>query len=170
MQRSADIFPGVMIGHALPEIVRVANVFSVRLRGALDHVDVMHGPASLKLRRASFAAEPVPASADFTPFQGMAVPSEAHGAKDGGGGGIRTPGGLASTSDFKSGALNHSATPPETGSNFARCPGLSSFLHGRWTAGSAGGCAGRRLSRGERDPQRSNRPAFAAAIFFHRAG
>ena len=34
-------------------------------------------------------------------------------AKVGGGGGIRTPGGLAPTSDFKSGAFNHSATPPE---------------------------------------------------------
>jgi hypothetical protein len=34
-------------------------------------------------------------------------------AKDGGGGGIRTPGGLAPTSDFKSGAFNHSATPPK---------------------------------------------------------
>src|ERR1035438_1168026 len=33
-------------------------------------------------------------------------------AKNGGGGGIRTPGELAPTSDFKSGALNHSATPP----------------------------------------------------------
>ena len=30
----------------------------------------------------------------------------------GGGGGIRTPGQLAPSSDFKSGALNHSATPP----------------------------------------------------------
>ena len=34
-------------------------------------------------------------------------------AEAGGGGGIRTPGGLAPTSDFKSGAFNHSATPPK---------------------------------------------------------
>ena len=68
--------------------------------------------------------------------------------RSGGGGGIRTPGGLASTSDFKSGALNHSATPPEVGYNFARCPGLSSFLHGRRTADATGGCADRRFSRG----------------------
>ena len=33
-------------------------------------------------------------------------------AEAGGGGGIRTPGELTPTSDFKSGALNHSATPP----------------------------------------------------------
>lgn len=32
---------------------------------------------------------------------------------DGGGGGIRTPGKREPTSDFKSGALNHSATPPK---------------------------------------------------------
>jgi hypothetical protein len=32
---------------------------------------------------------------------------------DGGGGGIRTHGGLAPTAVFKTAALNHSATPPE---------------------------------------------------------
>ena len=44
--------------------------------------------------------------------------------KLGGGGGIRTPGELAPTSDFKSGALNHSATPPEARYNFDSGPGV----------------------------------------------
>ena len=34
------------------------------------------------------------------------------GMKSGGGGGIRTHGGLSPTSVFKTGALNRSATPP----------------------------------------------------------
>ena len=42
----------------------------------------------------------------------------------GGGGGIRTPGGLAPTTVFKTVAINHSATPPkpESGTRLAREP------------------------------------------------
>lgn len=43
-------------------------------------------------------------------------------AEAGGGGGIRTPGGLAPTSDFKSGAFNHSATPPKARDHVAELP------------------------------------------------
>ena len=38
---------------------------------------------------------------------------EDSGRVDGGGGGIRTPEGLAPLPDFKSGGFNHSPTPPE---------------------------------------------------------
>ena len=42
----------------------------------------------------------------------MAVPSEALGAKDGGEGGIRTPGRFKPTPAFQASAFDHSATSP----------------------------------------------------------
>ena len=56
----------------------------------------------------------VPASMRSPFFGRVAVPSEAHRAKDGGEGGIRTLGTLASTHDFQSCTLDHSVTSPET--------------------------------------------------------
>ncbi len=53
---------------------------------------------------------------------GIGLPAEGL-AEAGGGGGIRTPGGLAPTSDFKSGAFNHSATPPKARDHVAQMQG-----------------------------------------------
>ena len=50
--------------------------------------------------------------------------------ENGGGGGIRTPGELSPTSDFKSGALNHSATPPTKCSQVASWPNKVNRLRG----------------------------------------
>gem|GEM_PF-2367450 len=41
-----------------------------------------------------------------------------HGAFSGGGGGIRTPGGVAPTPVFKTGAFDHSATPPDMNARY----------------------------------------------------
>jgi hypothetical protein len=56
------------------------------------------------------------------------TPRIAAGPMPGGGGGIRTPGEREPTSDFKSGALNHSATPPQSGYTLVGARGMSSFL------------------------------------------
>lgn len=58
---------------------------------------------------------------DPSGFSGVGLPAVGS-AEAGGGGGIRTPGGLAPTSDFKSGAFNHSATPPEARDHVAELP------------------------------------------------
>ena len=56
---------------------------------------------------------------------------------DGGGGGIRTPEGLAPLPDFKSGGFNHSPTPPETEGSIAenRCGELKSEVRDAVTSG-----------------------------------
>ena len=55
----------------------------------------------------------------------------------GGGGGIRTPEGLAPLPDFKSGGFNHSPTPPETEGSIAenRCGELKSEVRDAVTSG-----------------------------------
>ena len=100
---------------------------------------------SRKLRRAPSFAPPCCRIKSVVCLSWRAIRSSI-GAKDGGGGGIRTPGELAPTSDFKSGALNHSATPPETGYKFDSRPRLSSFLRvpaapGPPMARRVGGCS-----------------------------
>ena len=74
------------------------------------------GPPALKLRRASFAATVHRASENRMSAK-MAVPSEARRAKDGGEGGIRTPGTVAGPAVFKTAAIDHSATSPWTPPN-----------------------------------------------------
>jgi hypothetical protein len=58
----------------------------------------------------------------------MAVPSEARRAKDGGEGGIRTPGTREGTTDFESVTFGHSATSPsEPGEDFFHAPEMASL-------------------------------------------
>jgi hypothetical protein len=61
----------------------------------------------------------------------MAVPSEARRAKDGGEGGIRTPGTREGTTDFESVTFGHSATSPsEPGEDFFHAPEMASLTKG----------------------------------------
>ena len=66
---------------------------------------------------------------------------EDSGRVAGGGGGIRTPEGLAPLPDFKSGGFNHSPTPPETEGSIAenRCGELKSEVG---AGAGAGLCSG----------------------------
>jgi hypothetical protein len=88
-----------MIEHALLQILGVSNVSLPLRRYALDQINIIHieapklcNPARPRLRKSSLALYACPTHHNQPAPYARATPSVAQRAKDGGRGGIRTPG------------------------------------------------------------------------------